>query len=139
MYDVITLFGVIEHFEKPLEEMTYLNKLLKPGGVIAIWTGDVDSISSKLTGRKWWYWQGQHIQYFTHKSLSSLMSGCGFIHLTTKLYPFIATSRLMYNYLGRYPFRALLTKLLKPVFLVKPVWAIRLPGEMLWIGKKAKA
>jgi len=135
-YDVITLFGVIEHFENPLDEITYINKLLKPEGLLVIWTGDVNSISSKVLGRRWWYWQGQHIQYFSHKSLNVLSKACGFKHVVTKVYPFVATYGLMNNYLGRYYFRPWVMILLKPLFRIKRIWTIRLPGEMLWIGRK---
>jgi len=135
-FDVITLFGVIEHFESPLEEISYINKLLTPNGLLVIWTGDINSISSKVLGRRWWYWQGQHIQYFSHKSLNVLSKACGFKHITTKIYPFVATYGLMNNYLGRYYFRSYLMKFLKPVFFLKSIWVLRLPGEMLWIGRK---
>lgn len=136
-YDIITLFGVIEHFEFPLEEIGFVNTLLKPGGVLVIWTGDVNSIMSKFLGRRWWYWQGQHIQYFSHKSLNYLTKNCGIKHLNTATYPFVATNGLMNNYLGRYYLRSYLMKFLKPVFMLKPTWVLRLPGEMLWIGRKA--
>jgi 2-polyprenyl-3-methyl-5-hydroxy-6-metoxy-1,4-benzoquinol methylase len=135
-FDVVTLFGVIEHFEFPLEELGFLNTLLKPGGVLVIWTGDINSIMSKLLGRRWWYWQGQHIQYFSHKSLNHLAKVSGLKHIKTATYPFVATYGLMNNYLGRYYLRSWLMRFLKPVFLLKPIWVLRLPGEMLWIGRK---
>jgi len=135
-YDVITLFGVIEHFEEPVKEIQAIQKLLKPGGLLVVWTGDINSLPSKLLGKKWWYWQGQHIQYFTEKSLTYLGKLCGFQHRSTKIYPFIATYELMGNYLGRYSKRSLLMRLLKPVFKLKPVWVLRLPGEMLWVASK---
>lgn len=135
-YDIITLFGVIEHFEFPLDEMKNLNKLLKPGGLLVIWTGDVNSITSKILRKRWWYWQGQHIQYFTKKSLNLLGKLCGIKHIKTETYPFVATQKLMNNYLGRYYFRPWLMKFLNPFFIFKPSWILRLPGEMLWIGKK---
>lgn len=137
-YEVITLFGVIEHFEFPLNEMKNLSKLLKPGGVLVIWTGDVDSSTSKVLGRRWWYWQGQHIQYFTERSLKLLGNLNGIKHLKTEKYPFVATEELMNNYLGRYYFRPWLMKFLKPFFIFKPSWILRLPGEMFWIGRKTK-
>jgi SAM-dependent methyltransferase len=136
-YDVITLFGVIEHFERPLDEISYINKLLKPGGLLVIWTGDVNSMPSRLLRKRWWYWQGQHIQYFSHQSLKRLLNKEGFEHMTTKIYPFVATYKLMNNYLGRYYFlRPWIMKLLKPIFRLKPVWTVRLPGEMLLLARK---
>lgn len=136
MYDVITMFGVIEHFEKPVEEMKYIKKLLKPGGILVIWTGDVASIPSKLLGRSWWYWQGQHIQYFSHKSLSLLAERCGIEHITTKTYPFVATYGLLDNSLSRYKLQKVFMKLIFPFFKIKKTWTIYIPGEMLWFGRK---
>jgi ubiquinone/menaquinone biosynthesis C-methylase UbiE len=76
-YDVVTLWGVIEHFSDPRRELRNIAALLRPGGIFALWTGDVASVTSRLLGRHWWYWQGQHIQYFTHKSLSRLIVDAG--------------------------------------------------------------
>ena len=136
-FDVITMWGVIEHFQNPRDEMIYINKLLKPGGILAIWTGDVDGIMSRILGRRWWYWQGQHIQYFTHSSLNHLASLTGFEHLDTKLYPIAANYEQVANSLSRYKFQKYLLFLIKLMFLVKPVWYLRMPGEMLWLGRKA--
>jgi len=136
-YDVITLFGVIEHFEKPGEEMAYISKLLKPGGLLIVWTGDINSISSKLLKHNWWYWQGQHIQYFSSKSLILLGKTYGLKHITTKIYPFVGTYGLVENSLSRYKIKFFLMILLKPLFLLKPEWIIYLPGEMLWFAKKS--
>ncbi len=135
-YEVITLFGVIEHFENPKEEMKYIKKLLKSGGILVVWTGDVNSISSRILGRNWWYWQGQHIQYFTNKSLNLLAEEWGLEYLFTKTYPFVARYDLVRNSLSRYSLGYILTYFLKPIFLVKPKWTLYLPGEMLWFAVK---
>lgn len=135
-YDVITMWGVIEHFENPFDEMVRVSKLLKPGGVLAIWTGNVDGIMSRILGRRWWYWQGQHIQYFTDKSLNHLAMSTGFEHLTTKRYPIAATYDQVENSLNRYKFKKYLKPLIKFFFLIKPIWYLRMPGEMLWLGRK---
>ncbi len=135
-YDVITMWGVIEHFECPIEEMNYINKILKPGGILALWTGDINSLSSRILGRHWWYWQGQHIQYFTHQSLNYLIKSCDFEHITTKTYPFVATYELLDNSLSRYSLRPWIMKIVRPLFAIKPIWTFRLPGEMLYIARK---
>lgn len=137
-YDVIALWGVIEHFENPKEEMEYINRILKPDGIIVLWTGNVDGLMSRLLGRKWWYWQGQHIQYFTNKSLSFLAKATGFKSLTTKTYPIAATYEQMKNSLARYKFQKLLLPFIKIIFYIKPIWYVRLPGEMLYIARKEK-
>lgn len=135
-YDIITMLGVIEHFQNPRDEMSYINKLLKPDGILAIWTGNVDGIMSRILGRRWWYWQGQHIQYFTNKSLNDLASLTGFTHVTTKDYPIAATYEQVNNSLKRYKFHKYFMPLIKIFFIIKPIWYLRLPGEMLWLGRK---
>ncbi|PIP74307.1 MAG: hypothetical protein CO135_02515 [Candidatus Levybacteria bacterium CG_4_9_14_3_um_filter_35_16] len=136
-YDVITLFGVIEHFEKPREEMECISKLLRPGGLVVVWTGDVSSISSKILKHNWWYWQGQHIQYFSSRSLNLLGKNYGLKHVTTKIFPFAGTYGLVENSLSRYRIKSFLVMFLKPLFLLKAKWIIYLPGEMLWFATKS--
>lgn len=135
-YDIITLWGVIEHFEDPLREMRYINKFLKPGGIIAVWTGDVDGIMSRILRRRWWYWQGQHIQYFSHESLNHIGLRSGFREITTARYPLATNYEQIDNSLSRYIFKPHIDWLVKLMFAVKPIWTLRLPGEMLWIARK---
>lgn len=135
-YDIITMLGVIEHFQNPLAEMLHINRLLKPGGILVIWTGDVDGIMSRALGRRWWYWQGQHIQYFTNSSLSHLASLTGFKYIATKVYPIVATYDQVVNSLSRYKFQKYLVPIIKLIFLIRPVWYLRMPGEMLWFARK---
>ena len=135
-FDVVTMWGVIEHFQNPLDEMIYINKLLKPGGILAVWTGDVNGIMSRILGRRWWYWQGQHIQYFTSVSLNRLGRLTGFEHITTELYPIAATYDQVVNSLSRYKFQKYLMSIVKLMFLIKPIWYLRMPGEMLWFARK---
>jgi 2-polyprenyl-3-methyl-5-hydroxy-6-metoxy-1,4-benzoquinol methylase len=135
-FDVITMWGVIEHFQNPRSEMIYINKLLKPGGILVVWTGDVNGIMSRILGRRWWYWQGQHIQYFTSSSLNYLGQLTGFEHIATKLYPIAATYDQIINSLNRYKFKKYLIPIIKFMFSVKKIWYLRMPGEMLWFGRK---
>jgi len=138
-YDIATLWGVIEHFADPAAEVARIARILKPGGLFAIWTGDVDSITSRILGRKWWYWQGQHIQYFTDKSLERLLSKAGFEVVDSKLFPFAASYDTMFNSLKRYRSHKVLTSLLKPLFAVRPIWYLYLPGEMFIIARRSEA
>jgi ubiquinone/menaquinone biosynthesis C-methylase UbiE len=135
-YDVATLWGVIEHFADPGGEVERLAKILKPGGLLAIWTGDVDSIVSRILKRKWWYWQGQHIQYFTHKSLEHLLRTSGLEVVDSKLYPFAASYETLFNSLKRYHSHRALTFLSKPFFALRAIWYLYLPGEMFVIARK---
>ena len=139
-YDIVTLWGVIEHFARPLDELQRIRQLLKPNGILALWTGDVSSITSRALGRKWWYWQGQHIQYFTEDSLSRLARTTGFEPLRIDRYPFAATRETLSNSLRRYPvLRPLLMAALTPLFWLRPVVYLRLPGEMFFVARTSDA
>lgn len=135
-YDIITLWGVIEHFQNPLDEMVYINRLLKPGGIVVVWTGDVDSITSRLMGRNWWYWLGQHIQYFTRKSLKLLGENSGFRQVFSGVYPQAVTYPKVVNSMGRYRNYKLLLLFFKFLFSIKKVWFVLIPGEIFWIAKE---
>lgn len=135
-YDIITLFGVIEHFENPKKEIQNIVKLLKPGGLVVIWTGDINSISSKILRHDWWYWQGQHIQYFSQRSLTLLAKKYGLNFFMIRTFPFVATYGLVKNSLSRYRVQPLMMMLSKPFFRMKNKWIFYLPGEMLWFGRK---
>ncbi len=135
-FDVISLIGVIEHFPDPRAEMENMAKLLKPGGLLVLWTGDVSSWLPRMLGRRWWYWQGQHIQYFTHASLQRLAETSGFSHLRTERYPFAATAGTITNSLRRYPLHGPLSKAVGLAFKLKPIIYLRLPGEMLFIARR---
>lgn len=134
-FDVVTLWGVIEHFEYPAKEIANIHKLLKKGGIVALWTGDIDSLFPKIIGKKWWYFQGQHIQMFTGASMKKLFSSNGFEAVYMGRYPYILTKRSINNSLSRYPFLH---------FLIKPIinlgifnnMKIKLPGEMFAIFRK---
>ena len=135
-FDVVSLIGVVEHFPDPQAELRNIAKLLRPGGLVAIWTGDASSWLPRLLGRRWWYWQGQHIQYFTHRSLSLAAATARLTHVATERYPFAATAQTISNSLRRYPLHSVLSAMTSLAFRIKPVITLRLPGEMLFLGRR---
>lgn len=136
-FDIITLWGGIEHFESLQPEIKKMYDLLNPNGIVCIWTGDIDSLTSRLLGRKWWYIQGQHIQFFSKKSLNKLFLDNNFKILDISTYPFTTNlgsfSKSFYRYQKLKP----LTKLiLENKLLEDKTITIKIPGEMLAIYQK---
>lgn len=76
-YDIITLIDVIEHVSAPLEMIKNAVTLLKSGGVIAIVTPDVKSITARLMGWSWWHYRIAHIGYFSKSNLVFIFSNLG--------------------------------------------------------------
>ncbi len=77
-YDVITLWDVIEHLPDPALDIRAIHSALRPGGIFAISTMDVESIFAKLFGKRWpWYMQ-MHLVYFSRQTLCEMLRREGF-------------------------------------------------------------
>jgi 2-polyprenyl-3-methyl-5-hydroxy-6-metoxy-1,4-benzoquinol methylase len=64
MFDLITMFHVIEHIDSPRAVVERLASWLRPGGVLALETPNIDSLDARLfrSGR----WGGYHIPRHWH-------------------------------------------------------------------------
>lgn len=77
--DVIALWDVIEHLPNPRQTVEHALVWLRPGGVLALSTGDVGSLSARLHGPDWslmtppW-----HQFFFSRRTLRYLLEGAGF-------------------------------------------------------------
>ena len=60
-FDVVTLWDTIEHIEDPLKAMLIVNRILKEGGIVAVYTPNIDGLFSKLS-----YKIGNLIKYWPH-------------------------------------------------------------------------
>jgi SAM-dependent methyltransferase len=75
-YDVITAIEVIEHVEKPLEVLTQIRRLLKPGGLLFLTTGNAKANRKKLL--EWGYAVPEiHISYFEAETMAGAMRKAG--------------------------------------------------------------
>ena len=79
-YDLITMFHVIEHVERPDEVVARLRSLLRSGGVLALETPNFDCADARLAGRRYWggYHTPRHWHVFTSTSLQQLLRRHGF-------------------------------------------------------------
>jgi len=85
-FDVITLFDVIEHIPDPKNMLKKINKLLKPGGILAITTPNIDSLPAKILGNKWEEVRRvrEHIYFFSNRTLKKILEKSGFKVLKTE-------------------------------------------------------
>jgi SAM-dependent methyltransferase len=51
--DLIAMWDTIEHLRRPDLVIAKAARDLKPGGMLAITTGDIDSLNARLRGRRW--------------------------------------------------------------------------------------
>ncbi|MEM7819495.1 MAG: class I SAM-dependent methyltransferase [Candidatus Aenigmatarchaeota archaeon] len=77
-FDTITLFDVIEHLPDPKKTLKECNRIMKKNGLLIIQTPAIDSIYAKIKGKNWEYFGIQHLNYFSKKSLETLLKKTGF-------------------------------------------------------------
>lgn len=78
-YDSVVAYEIIEHAPDPLRLCLRIFSKLKKGGVFILTTGNTRSFYSRLTGRKWFYYDPPaHLNYFSDKSMRILLSHAGF-------------------------------------------------------------
>jgi 2-polyprenyl-3-methyl-5-hydroxy-6-metoxy-1,4-benzoquinol methylase len=77
-FDVVTLWDVIEHVTDPLAAIRRTHRLLKPGGLLAVHTMDIDSLFARLMGERWPWLMEMHIYYFSRRTLTAMLHKAGF-------------------------------------------------------------
>jgi len=81
-FDAITLFEVIEHLKEPLPLLHECRRILRPGGILLIGTGNAASWSAAALGAHWEYFDiskhGGHISFYTPTTLAKLTGQAGF-------------------------------------------------------------
>jgi len=78
LYDVVTLWDVIEHAATPIELIHKSKQHLKDGGWIVIETGNYKSTDRIIGGTNHWIYQIDHRWYFSPESIKHLLENAGF-------------------------------------------------------------
>lgn len=81
-FDAVTLFEVIEHLREPLSLLRECARVLRPGGVLLIGTGNRASWTAQAMGARWEYLDighhGGHISFYSPASLRLAAERAGF-------------------------------------------------------------
>ena len=81
-FDAASLFEVVEHLREPLPLLRECRRILKPGGVMLVSTGNAASWTAAAMGARWDYFHmakiGGHISFFNPRSLTRLAGHAGF-------------------------------------------------------------
>ncbi len=137
LFDVVTLWGVIEHFSSPRNELIEIYRILKPGGLLCIYTGDVDSFWAKILRKNWWWYLGMHLYYFSRDSLKSMLEKLGFNFITVERYTRTFQFFSLADSLKRYRYLSFLIGLILKAPRIKDVSVdFKLAGELMVYASK---
>lgn len=137
-YDVITLWGVIEHFEDPKAELSAIADALAPEGLFVIYTGNVDAWLPKLLGKKWWWYQGMHLYYFSEKTLTRMLKDLGLEVVSSQNHKLYFQLFSLAVSLQRYKISKLINPILNSRFFKGIQIPLKLSGEMVLFAKKSQ-
>jgi ubiquinone/menaquinone biosynthesis C-methylase UbiE len=77
-FDVVTMWDVIEHLTDPRGALEKVHRLLRPGGLLAVHTIDIESVFARLMGPRWPWLMQMHLYYFSRSTLRAMLEDCGY-------------------------------------------------------------
>jgi ubiquinone/menaquinone biosynthesis C-methylase UbiE len=93
-YDCVTLWDVIEHLNEPKTSLKEIYRVLRPGGILALTTHDVESFSARRMGPRYPFLMLMHASHFSRKTLTQMLQQAGFSEI--RVFPHIRVLRLAY-------------------------------------------
>jgi SAM-dependent methyltransferase len=84
-FDVVCLWDTIEHLRDPNLYVEKISRHTRPGALLAITTGDVESVVARAKGEKWRLLHPPtHLHYFSRRTLGRLLHDGGFDVISTR-------------------------------------------------------
>jgi SAM-dependent methyltransferase len=78
-FDVVTMWDYIEHSVDPHDDVEACAVLLRPGGIVALSTGDLESLVARASGRRWHLLTPRHHNFFfSGATIRRLLEAHGF-------------------------------------------------------------
>lgn len=135
-FDVITMWAVIEHIEDPRAELQCVYDALAPGGIAAFYTGDIDSVLARIMGKRWWFFIGMHLFFFSRRTLTLLLEEVGFEFLEYRRHRVYFQLFSLASSFNRYSIGKKIEPILGHRLLRNIFVPLQLSGEMLLIVRK---
>lgn len=78
-FDVVTMWDYIEHVPDPARHLERARRLLRPGGLLVLSTGDTASFFARLCGRRWHLMiPPKHLYFFDRTNVRLLLERADF-------------------------------------------------------------
>jgi 2-polyprenyl-3-methyl-5-hydroxy-6-metoxy-1,4-benzoquinol methylase len=76
-HDVIVMWDAIEHLRDPFLAVEKIATALRPGGILALTTGDLDAVLPRIQRTRWRLFHPLHLYYFSLRSMTRLLNKHG--------------------------------------------------------------
>lgn len=139
-FDAVTLIDLIEHIAHPRALLEKCRDILRARGILAVVTPDAASLSSKIMGKRWPHIIGEHLYYYSPRSIAQILSAVGFS--VERIVPFPKPSTISYiKSVARYSSSRFLYRLLSVISFGMPQnvleRCLQVPmGELLAVARK---
>ncbi len=87
-FECVALWDVLEHLRAPQQVLQAAATRLRPGGILALSTGDVASLCARVSGPRWHLFNiPEHLFYFSIPALERLLSSanCRIVKITREV------------------------------------------------------
>ena len=140
-YDAIVMGDVIEHLPRPGEALDRMAALLRPGGIAWMALPDAGSLVARGMRRRWWSVIPTHVQFFTRRSLRTLLERHGWTVLEIETAPKAFSVRYYLERVGGYSpgLARLLVRGARAVRVVDRMWAPDFRDRMAVIARSPEA
>jgi hypothetical protein len=117
MFDAVTMWDYIEHSLDPRGELERAHELLAPSGIVALSTGDLDSLAARVSRSHWHLLTPRHHNFFfSARTIVDLLWRTGFdplwlghpgaryslAHIAYKALPGVVANRVAASGVARY-------------------------------------
>jgi SAM-dependent methyltransferase len=83
-FDVVTMWSVLAHLPRPVDDLATLRGLLAPDGMLLVLTVNASSLLLKASRRRWNGFTPNHLVFFSPTTLTMLLRQAGFGALVTR-------------------------------------------------------
>lgn len=143
LFDVITMFDLLEHVKDPVATLRCCKKILKPHGIIVAVLPDVSSLTARLMGKTWTHYKKEHLFYFSKRTITDLLKQESFEVLKIIAARKVMNLEYLYNQFIQYP-HAVATPIATALYKLLPRYLRTVPcpvtmGEILVTARRSDA
>lgn len=101
-FDIVTLWQTLEHLPHPLMTLNEVYRILKPGGLVAVSTPNIEALPARVLGKRWWDVKRLHINQFSTTTLIDVLKNSGFRNTSAASYRGFVSMSILLTMLLKY-------------------------------------